>query len=115
MPSPTPTPTIKSESSSWAERILLLSSAGILFLTLFPFRFVAHLKGSEGMFPFFHGSMGKDAGIFDAFLNVLLFMPFGFGLAEKLRERGKSRAATAAIAFVVGVLFSYTVETLQIY
>jgi glycopeptide antibiotics resistance protein len=115
MPSPTPAPTIESKSSSWAERILLLSSAGILFLTLFPFRFVAHLKGSEGMVPFFHGSMGKDASAFNAFLNVLLFMPFGFGLAEKLRERGKSRSTTAAIAFVAGVLFSYTVETLQIY
>jgi hypothetical protein len=110
-----PTATKEIESASWSDRILLISSAGILFLTMFPFRFVLHLKGSEGMFPFFHGSMGKDSGRLDIFLNVLLFVPFGFGLAEKLRERGKSLVATAAIALVAGMLFSYTIETLQIY
>ena len=109
------TPTKELKSPSWSERILLISAAAIIFLTLFPFRFALHVRGSEGMFPFFHGAMGKDAGWFDVFLNVLLFVPFGFGLAEKLRERGKSLAATAALALAVGALFSYTVEVLQIY
>lgn len=58
---------------------------------------------------------GKSSGALDAFLNVLLFAPFGFGLAEKLREKGKLRAATLASVWVTGALFSYTIEVLQIY
>jgi hypothetical protein len=54
-------------------------------------------------------------GPIDAFLNVLLFVPFGFGLADKLRERGKPRAATAALVLVAGALLSYGIEFLQFY
>jgi VanZ family protein len=105
------------ESFFWSDRILLLSVAGILFLTLFPFHFALHGKASEGLFPFFRGQLqeGKSPGLFDVLLNVLLFVPFGFGVAEKLRENGKSRGATVLIAWAAGALFSYTVEVLQIY
>jgi hypothetical protein len=115
MPTSSPAAATDSAQPSWSERLLLLSSAGILFLTLFPFRFALHMKSSEGMFPFFHGIMGKNAGPLDIFLNVLLFMPFGFGLAENLREKAKSRAFTLAMGLGIGALFSYTVEVLQIY
>jgi hypothetical protein len=45
----------------------------------------------------------------------LLFVPFGFGLTDKLREKGKSRAAAFLTVWAAGALFSYTVEVLQIY
>jgi glycopeptide antibiotics resistance protein len=105
----------KSLECAWSNRILILATAGILFLTLYPFRFDFHVVSPTGNSPLFLGKSVKPASFFDAFLNVLLFVPFGFGLAEKLRERGKSLAFTLAISLAAGALFSYTIELLQYY
>lgn len=99
---------------SWSNRILLLATAGILFLTMYPFRFSFHAL-PHGASPFLLGSSGKGGGFADAFLNVLLFVPFGFGLAEKLRKRGKSSRFVWAAALGSGALFSYVIEFLQLY
>ena len=100
---------------SWSNRILGPAVAGILFLTLYPFRFFlqAHplLNGS----PFLLVSGGKTNGPLDAFLNILLFVPFGFGLAQKRREKRKSRAAILLLTMVAGASLSYCIEFLQIY
>ncbi len=101
-------------ASSWSNRILLLATAGILFLTMYPFRFHFHVL-PHGASPFLLGSSGKGGGPLDTFLNVLLFVPFGFGLAEKLRERGKSSGLVLVTALACGALFSYTIEFLQLY
>jgi len=106
-PSPAP--------SSWSSRVLLLSVAAILFLTLYPFRFDFARHVARPLFPFSLGGWGKDMGHLDDFLNVLLFLPYGFGLSEKLRERGKSRLATIGFTLAAGALLSYAVELLQIY
>lgn len=101
-------------SNSWANRILILAVAGILFLTLYPFRIDFHTP--DGIrYPFLLGKSLKTAGFYDAFLNVLLFTPFGLGLAEKLREQGKSRHFTFFVVLIAGACFSYTIEFLQIY
>jgi hypothetical protein len=102
-------------SSGWSNRILIAALAGILFLTLFPFRFVSHANLARHASPFLLGGAGKDVGAFDNFLNVLLFVPFGFGLTEKLRERGQSRAATLGLALASGALLAYAIEFLQSY
>jgi hypothetical protein len=99
----------------WSNRILVLATAGILFLTLYPFRFDFHAASPAGTSPLFLGKSLKPAGFLDAFLNGLLFVPFGFGLAEKLRDRGKSFAFTLALALAAGAFFSYTIELLQYY
>ena len=65
--------------------------------------------------PFCWAAAYKTSGFFDAFLNVLLFVPFGFGLAEKLRERKLSRLATLLVVWVAGAVFSYAIELTQIY
>jgi glycopeptide antibiotics resistance protein len=101
--------------TSWSNRILLLALAGIFFLTLYPFHFVGDQHSARAFFPFSLNGRGKGGGLLDVFLNVLLFVPFGFGVAEKLRERGKSIIATLALAVAAGALLSYTVEFLQIY
>src|ERR1700691_5331258 len=105
----------KSFGCEWSNRILILATAGILFLTLYPFRFDFLVVSAAGSSPLFLGRSFKPATFLDAFLNVLLFVPFGFGLAEKLRERGKSFAFTLAISLLAGALFSYTIELLQYY
>src|ERR1700678_915394 len=97
--------------SSWSNRILILATAGIL-LTMYPFRFSFHLL-QNGASPFFLGK-SQESGLSDAFLNVLLFVPFGFALAEKLRERGKSARLALIIACATGAFFSYTIEFLQL-
>jgi hypothetical protein len=60
-----------------------------------------------------HGT--KVTGFMDAFLNVLLFIPLGFGLAEKIRERKISRSASFFMVFVAGATLSYAIEITQIY
>jgi hypothetical protein len=102
-------------SSGWSNRILTAALAGILFLTLFPFRFAFHANLARHASPFLLGGSGKDASGYDNFLNILLFVPFGFGLSEKLRERGKSGVATLALVLTSGALLSYVIEFLQIY
>jgi hypothetical protein len=105
----------KSLRCEWSNRILVLATFGILFLTLYPFRFDFHLASPAGASPLLLGKSLKPAGFLDAFLNVLLFVPFGFGLAEKLRERRKSFAFTLVLALAAGALFSYIIELLQYY
>jgi hypothetical protein len=109
-------PSLRSESrdAAWSNRILILAVAGILFLTLYPFRFDVRTPIGFAS-PFLLGRSVKISGFYNVFLNILLFTPFGFGLAEKLREGGKSRRFTFAIALIVGVLFSYGIEFLQFY
>ena len=101
----------KARASSWSKRILIAAVAGILFLTLYPFSFSVSRYGLA----FRLVGWGKGAGPVDVFLNVLLFVPYGFGLTEALRERGKSRAAVLGVALLAGMLFSYGVELLQFY
>ena len=96
---------------SWSNRILIAAAIGIFFLTLYPFRFSLVRSGP----PVLLAGWGKDAGPLDVFLNILLFVPFGFALAELLRERGKSWAAVLGITFLAGALLSYSVELLQFY
>lgn len=107
-------PTSEGRDATWSNRILILAVAGILFLTLYPFRFDFHTP-SGMVSPFLLGKGVKSSGSYDAFLNVLLFMPFGFGLAEKLRERGRSRSLALVTVLMAGALFSYGIEFSQIY
>lgn len=108
-------PLKRSFSPSWANRILIAATVGILILTLFPFRIDIHRRVPVRRSHFLLGRGAKFPTFDDAFLNILLFVPFGFGLAEKMREKGKSRGATLLIVFASGALFSYTIEFLQLF
>ncbi len=80
---------------------------------MYPFRLNIHTLAS-GASPFFLGKSGKS-GVVDAVLNILLFVPFGFGLGERLRERGKSVRFILGVALATGMLFSYAIEFTQLY
>ena len=99
---------------SWSNRFLTLAVAGILFLTMYPFQ-VSHAKphGHTSVFLLGHG--GKVGGPMDVFLNILLFIPFGFGLGSRLIRRGKSRELALVAAIAAGALFSYGIELAQLY
>lgn len=102
-------------SRSWGNRILIASLSGILFLTLYPFEFSRHTTLAPGRPPFFLGIAGKGGGTLDVVLNILLFLPFGFGLAVHFREKGKSWRSALLYAWIVGGLLSYWIEFMQIY
>ena len=109
-------PNFQSDSEEWSDRILIAALAGMLFLTCFPFRFISHARLPDGVSPFFLGvTFGKHMGVFDDFLNVLLFVPFGFGLSEKLLEKGKSRTTTFFVVWISGFFLSYAIELTQLY
>jgi glycopeptide antibiotics resistance protein len=95
----------------------LLALAGILFLTFYPFRFAlrsSHLAHSS---PFLLGGVAKGGSreLLDDTLNILLFMPFGFGVSEKLRERGWTGRTIFIATWIVGFLLSYSIEFTQQY
>lgn len=101
--------------AGWANRILTAAVIGTLFLTLYPFRFAIPMRWLHGASPWLLAGSLKIGGPLDAFLNILLFVPFGFGLAEKLFERGMSRKAVFFATWVAGGLFSYAIEVVQFY
>jgi glycopeptide antibiotics resistance protein len=108
-------PTVKLAAAGWSNRILIVSIAGILLLTLYPFRFDWQPDGSGTTFPFLLGKGVKRPGLREAFLNVLLFVPFGIGLSAKLWNQGKSRAKTFLLVLGAGALLSYSIEFVQFY
>ena len=100
---------------NWSNRILLISLLGIACLTLFPFEFHAAPIYATGRSPFLLGMSDKPFRSLDFFLNVLLFIPFGFGLSARVRERAGSRWTSFFLAMAAGAAVSYTVEFLQLY
>lgn len=109
-------PNLRSDSQGWSNRILIAAMAAILFLTCFPFQLLPHARLPEGASRFLLGmSFGKQSGMADAILNVLLFVPLGFGLSEKLLEKGWSRRATFLVVWISGFFLSYAIEFTQLY
>jgi len=101
------------ESHSWSNRFLTLAVAGILFLTMYPFE-LSSPKPHRSL-PLFLGSGGKGGGFLDIFLNILLFVPFGFALGTKLLRRRKSWGTILICTLAAGALFSYAIELTQLY
>src|SRR5882762_7126386 len=101
--------------SQWANRILILSFIGIIYLTLFPFRIDFATPQSHSISPFFLGPSLKHGDHMGFFLNLLLFVPFGFGFSAQLRKGGVSRGRVLALALAAGAVTSYCVELLQFY
>jgi VanZ family protein len=106
---------IEPSAPSWSVRIIILALAGILFLTLYPFQFDFARRLPGKVTPFLLGGWGKTTSLLDVFLNVLLFVPYGFGIAHRLRQWGRSKAATFILALAAGAALSYLVEVLQFY
>ena len=101
--------------SDWSNRFLLAGAVGILFLTLYPFEFLSHPRFIGDPSPFLLGKDGKGSGRLDIFLNILLFIPFGFALGTKLRSRGKSWRSALLYTWLAGALLSYGIELVQLY
>ena len=99
----------------WSNRILILSLVGIAYLTLFPFEIRMASPHAFHDSPLLLGDSAKTLRHTDFFLNVLLFVPFGFGLSAQLSKRGSSRVVSFLSALAGGACVSYAVELLQLY
>ena len=99
----------------WSNRILIVSALAVVYLTLFPFQIHFAFPHPFHRSPFLLGDSVKVLRYSDFFLNVLLFVPFGFGLSLQLCKRGIGRWTGPLVALVVGACVSYTVELLQLY
>jgi VanZ family protein len=108
-------PSRQATSARWSNRILILSLLGIGYLTLFPFRFDFSPSTLFHRYPFLLDTSVKNAGHLDFILNVLLFVPYGFGLSAQARKRGGIRWTTFLLVAAGGALLSYTVELMQFY
>ena len=84
-------------------------------MTLYPFRFQFAGRPPGATSPFLLQSGTKGSGIFDDFLNILLFVPFGFALGGLLQSSRRPRAQKLLFALMAGALFSYGMEFLQNY
>ena len=102
-------------SARWSNRILILSLLGIAWLTLFPFQIHFAAGHSFLRSPFLLGSTVKELRYKNFFLNILLFVPFGFAVCARLRKRGASRWSSLLVALAAGAVVSYLVEFLQLY
>jgi VanZ family protein len=102
-------------SARWANRILIFSLLGIAWLTLFPFQLQFPGANAFHRSPFLLGATLKEMRYSDFFLNILLFMPLGFGVCAQARKRGGSRWSSLLLALAAGAGVSYLVELLQLY
>jgi VanZ family protein len=101
--------------ADWSNRILFVSLLGIAYLTLFPFRFDFAATLVFQRYPFLLETSVKQPHPLDFFLNVLLFVPLGFGVSAQMCKRGGSRWTSFLLALAVGAGVSYMVEVLQFY
>jgi hypothetical protein len=99
----------------WTDFILLLSVAGIVFLTFYPFQAFPAETAVRRVPPFFTWFLGQPSDPPTDFLNVLLFVPFGFGLAAQARRKGWKGAWPLLGAAVASFAFSLLIEVLQSY
>jgi len=106
---------LQQDCRRWANRLLILSALGIAYLTLFPFEI--HFSSPHPFHgsPFFLGDSAKTLRHMDFFLNVLLFVPFGFGISAQVGKRCRPRWAAFMWSLIIGACTTYLVELLQLY
>jgi len=84
----------------------------ILFVTLNRFIFVFRTLSTAD---YFNGFLIFPSSYLDFPLNVLLFTPFGFGLASLLDQARLSKKATFSAILLAGFLLTWLVESLQFF
>jgi VanZ family protein len=100
---------------AWAGRVALLSVVAILAVTLFPFNFSPQATALRRIGPFLSWFAPMAKNWLSWSLNVVLFLPFGFGLAWWARQKRWSRAAVWPAIVLGGCALSFLVEFLQLY
>ena len=94
--------------------LLVLSSALILYGTLYPFNFTAgaHPGGALQFVDRFSQGSSRDAAIFLS--NIVLFLPFGFFAMQSLLPKAP-RLLRLFIVVILGGSLSLSIECTQVY
>lgn len=93
--------------------LLALTSALILYGTLYPFDFVAGAHPGD-VVSLLTSSLGPRPGRGDILSNVVLFLPFGFFAMQSWRPRAP-RLARLVVVVIMGSAFSLGIEYTQMY
>ncbi len=99
-------------SKHWAGNLVITSVLLVLIATLFPFNFTPNDLSFQAIFRSF---FSHPSSLNDLVGNVILFLPFGFGLADLTRQKGFNHLGAVLIGSVVSSTLSLTVETLQVF
>lgn len=94
-----------------AQIIIVISSLIILFVTLLPFDFSVPYNFS---LKYVYHDFLETTNTFDLIVNVILFMPFGFGIAAFLNKKGL-RAKSIIVSFLASLSLTSTVEICQLF
>jgi len=94
-------------------RALILPVCAISVLTLAPFQFFAEETADRRRAPFLLWLSPKFGGWLPFCENIVLFIPFGFGLAVWIENRVGSRVLRILAIVAAGFGFSFTMEVLQ--
>jgi glycopeptide antibiotics resistance protein len=84
----------------------------IVMLTLYPFRFESIVWGKKNAIKEF---FRNPSDWFDFYANILLFMPFGYGLSQSFGTKQFSN--NLKLLFILGLSLAFTImiETLQLF
>jgi hypothetical protein len=99
----------------WTFFMVWLSVLGIFFLTFYPFQAFPMETAARRVPPYFEWFLGQPSDPPTDFLNVLLFVPFGFALAAQARRKGWTGAWPFLGTALASFAFSLLIETLQAY
>jgi glycopeptide antibiotics resistance protein len=95
---------------NWSHLLLIASVCGIVVVTLSPFQFALPADSSlRAILSDFH----HVSDIKDYWLNIVLFIPFGFGLTWLISRHRLSRALLLIITLVFSIGLSCAVELTQ--
>ncbi len=92
--------------------IIAISLVAILFVTLLPFDFSIPYNFS---LKYIYSNFLETTYIFDLIVNVILFIPFGLGLAAWLEKRKFLKARNLKITFLTSLSLTLTVEVCQLF
>jgi glycopeptide antibiotics resistance protein len=102
-------------SAKWAYRSFIFAILFIFAATLFPFRFFPDETAFRRSEPFLHWLSLGIANYQDFAENILLFVPFGFGLACFACKKRQQNILILIGSLVAGACVSFTVELFQVF
>ena len=102
-------------SVQWAYRSFIFATLFIFAATLFPFRFFPDETAFRRSEPFLHWLSLDIANYQDFAGNILLFVPFGFGLACLAGEKRQRNILMLIGSLVAAACVSFAVELLQVF
>ena len=102
-------------AGQWANRTLAAGGLFILAATLFPFQFFPQDISSRRSAAFLHWLSTDLASFQDFGENILLFVPFGFGLACFVCQKRRGTIPTFITAVLAGACASFFGELLQVF